>query len=325
MTTLDPWWSRQRKAGDKVKVALGAMNFGKRTSEADSLSICARAFERGVTLVDTANAYNDGASERIVGKAIKSSGGKAGVATKVGFGRVGKGFEGLARPRVLSAIDESLKRLGLDTVELYYLHVPDHATPIEETIDAVSEILSAGKAHAYGVSNYASWAILDVEHAASSRGVARPVASQQLYNVLIRQLDIEYRAFTKVHPIHTTVYNPLAGGLLSGKHQRDGSSVSGTRFDKNSMYLGRYFSDRHFDLVSRFDLFAGEHGMTLIELAYRFCAASDFVDSILIGPGSVAHLDAALDALETPLAPELVAEIDAISASFLGTNAKYAR
>jgi aryl-alcohol dehydrogenase-like predicted oxidoreductase len=325
VSLLDPWWSRPRKSGEPVKVALGAMNFGKRTDEAESKRILARAFERGVTLVDTANAYNDGVSEKIVGVAVKASNGRAGVATKVGFGRIAKSPEGLSRARVLAAIDESLGRLGVDAVELYYLHVPDHATPIEETVDAIGELLAAGKAHAFGVSNYASWAILDVEHACSSRGIARPVASQQLYNVLIRQLDIEYRAFTKVHPIHTTIYNPLAGGLLSGKHQRDGSSVAGTRFDKNAMYLGRYFSDRYFDLVGRFDLFAADHGMTLLELAYRFCASADFVDSILVGPASVAHLDAALDALEQPLAPELVQEIDAISTAFLGTTAKYAR
>ncbi len=112
---------------------------------------------------------------------------------------------------------------------------------------------------------------------------------------------------------------------MSGKHQRGGETVPGSRFEKNAMYLGRYFSDRYFDLVGRFDLFAGEHGMTLIELAYRFCAATDFVDSILIGPASVAHLDAALDALEKPLAPELLTEIDAIHTAFQGTNAKYAR
>jgi aryl-alcohol dehydrogenase-like predicted oxidoreductase len=323
--TLDPWWARQRKPGDAVHVALGAMNFGKRTSEAEAEKILARAFERGVTLVDTANAYNDGASERIVGKAIKASGRRAGVATKVGFGRVAKSPEGLSRARVLAAVDESLARLGLDTVELYYLHVPDHATPIDETIDAIGEILAAGKAHAFGVSNYASWAILDVEHACASRGVARPVASQMLYNLLIRQLDIEYRAFTRVHPIHTTVYNPLAGGLLSGKHKRGGETLPGSRFEKNALYLGRYFSDRYFDLVARFDLFAAEHGMTLIELAYRFCAATDFVDSILVGPASVEHLDAALDALQKPLPPELLTEIDAIHAAFQGTNAKYAR
>src|SRR5262249_40608474 len=146
------------------------------------------------------------------------------IATKVGFGRIDGKPEGLSRARILAAIKGSLQRLNTDYVDVYYLHVPDHVTPIEESLEAIHEILDAGKARHWGISNYASWQILEILGLADARNMPRPVIAQQMYNVFIRQLDIEYFPFTRQYPIHTTVYNPLAGGLLSGKHQRDATT-----------------------------------------------------------------------------------------------------
>ena len=314
-----------RKQGAPVSLALGAMNFGKRTPAAESERIIRRALERGVTLFDTANTYNDGESERILGRALKGTQGRAQIATKVGFGRAAGKPEGLSRAAIHGALDQSLKRLGVDRVDVYYLHVPDHATPIEESLAAMAELVHAGKVGALGVSNYAAWQILDMMRLADEGKAPRPVISQVMYNLLIRQIEIEYVAFTRKHPIHNTVYNPLAGGLLTGKHQRTGETEKGSRFEKNKLYLGRYWTARFFDLVDAYREVAREEGMSLIELSYAWVAAAPHVDSILVGPASVEHLDAAFDACAKRVSPEGMKRIDEIHRGYLGTESSYVR
>jgi aryl-alcohol dehydrogenase-like predicted oxidoreductase len=222
-----------------MEVHLGTMNFGRRTTAEESRAILERAAALGIRHIDTANAYVDGASERIVGEFAKGRRAELTIATKCGFGRVEGKPEGLSPKRIHDAVDESLSRLGTDYIDLYYLHVPDHDTPIEETLDAVAGLLEAKKIRSWGVSNYAAWQILEMIHIADAKKMPRPAMAQQLYNVLLRQLDVEYFAFARRYKLHTTVYNPLAGGLLSGKHLRDGSTQKGSRFDKNRFYQGR--------------------------------------------------------------------------------------
>src|SRR5262249_36579253 len=163
--------------------------------------------------------------------------------TKCGFGRIDGKPEGLSRARIEAAIDESLQRLRTEWVDIYYLHVPDHDTPIDETLEAVAELIQNKKISAWGVSNYAAWQILEMMHMANAdplkkHGLPRPAIAQQLYNVLLRQLDLEYFPFARRYKLHSTVYNPLAGGLLTGRHARDGSTQKGSRFDKNRLYQG---------------------------------------------------------------------------------------
>ncbi|MBX3222691.1 MAG: aldo/keto reductase [Labilithrix sp.] len=306
------------------------MNFGRRTDEAESKRILARALELGVRHVDTANAYVDGASERIVGEALKGKRDDIVLATKCGFGRVDGKPEGLSPARLTAAIDESLRRLATDRVDLYYLHVPDHDTPIEATLDAVAELLDKKKILAWGVSNYAAWQVLEMMHLGSTealarRGLPRPVVAQQLYNVLIRQLDVEWFAFARRYRVHTVVYNPLAGGLLSGKHARDGSTQKGSRFDRNRLYQGRYFTDAMFDRVDALAEVAKAAEMSLVELSYAWLAGAEGVDSILLGPASVAQLEEGVRACGRTLAPDVRATVDALYRTWTGTDTKYVR
>jgi aryl-alcohol dehydrogenase-like predicted oxidoreductase len=301
------------------------MNFGKRTPEPEARRIVDRALEAGIDLLDTANVYVDGESERIVGRAIKGRRDRVRVATKVGFGRVAGRQEGLSRGRILAAIDDSLRRLETDYVDLYYLHVPDHQTPIEESLAAMHELLRAGKARAWGVSNYASWQILEMIHLADAAGMPRPADAQQLYCLLHRQLDVEFFAFAKKYGVHTTVYNPLAGGLLAGKHTFDDASQKGSRFEENKLYQGRYWSRPMFDHVEALKGLAREAGLTLVELAYAWIAGRPGVDSILVGPGTVEHLEDALRAIDKTIDPELAKKIDALYRSTLGTQSDYVR
>jgi aryl-alcohol dehydrogenase-like predicted oxidoreductase len=319
-TVLEPRGERTT-----ARLCLGAMNFGKRTSEQESKAIIARALELGIEHIDTANAYNDGASERIVGEALRGKRDGVVLATKCGFGRVAGKPEGLSKERLVHAAEESLKRLGTDVIDIYYLHVPDKETPIEETLDGISALLEAQKIRAWGVSNYASWQILEMIHVADARKMPRPRIAQQLYNVLLRQLDVEYFAFARRYGIHTTVYNPLAGGLLSGKHTRDGRSQKGSRFDKNSLYQRRYFTDTMFDRAEALEGLARTENMSLLELSYAWLAGAPCVDSILLGPASVDQLETSVAAVSRGLTPEVRGLVDALYRVWLGTDTYYVR
>ncbi|HEY5241852.1 MAG TPA: aldo/keto reductase [Polyangiaceae bacterium] len=314
-----------RTPGQPPALALGTMNFGKRTPADESERIVRRALERGIRVFDTANAYNAGMAERILGRALGRDRDGVVVATKVGFGRVGGKPEGLSPAAIGGALRESLERLGTDRVDVYYLHVPDHATPVEQTLDAMKREVDAGRVRAWGVSNYAAWQILEMNHLAAARSLAAPVVSQVLYNVLHRQLDIEYFAFTQRCPIHTTVYNPLAGGLLAGKYRRGDAPSPGSRFDDNAFYQRRYYTPAMLERVEQLRAVAASEGMTMVALAYAWVAARPGVDSILVGPASVQQLDDAVEAVGRTLSGAAIARIDELSREWNGTDTSYVR
>jgi aryl-alcohol dehydrogenase-like predicted oxidoreductase len=299
------------------------MNFGKRIDEALSKRIIDHAAERGLDFLDTANVYNDGESERVVGRAVKGRREKFVIATKAGFGRINGRAEGLTRAAVLAACDGSLSRLSTDYIDIYYLHAPDHQTPIEETLGAIKEMLASGKIRTWGVSNYASWQVLEMFQLCDREGMARPVISQLIYNMLIRQLDYEYMRFAAKYALHTTIYNPVAAGLLSGKYKVGDAVRKGSRFDDNAMYQRRYWSERLLQLVADYQEMSPDKN--LVALAYAWTATRPGVDSILIGPASIEHLDAAIDGVARNLSPELKKKIDETHNAYLGTDATYAR
>jgi aryl-alcohol dehydrogenase-like predicted oxidoreductase len=315
----------KRTPGQPPALALGTMNFGKRTPADESERIVRRALERGIRVFDTANAYNDGASERILGRALGKDRDAAVVATKVGVRRVGGKNEGLSPETIERALAESLDRLATAAVDVYYLHVPDHTTPIERTLDAMKALVDSGRVRAWGVSNYAAWQILEMNRLADERSLPRPVASQVIYNVLLRQLDVEYFAFTRRYPIHTTIYNPLAGGLLSGKHRLEEAPQKGSRFDDNALYQRRYWTRAMFERVEQVRAVADVEGLTVVQLAYAWTASRPDVDSILIGPASVAQLDEALDAVGRALSAGAFSRLDELWRTWNGTDTSYVR
>jgi aryl-alcohol dehydrogenase-like predicted oxidoreductase len=301
------------------------MNFGKRTPADESERIVRRALERGIRVFDTANAYNEGASERILGRALGKDRERAVVATKVGSRRVGGKAEGLAPETMERALAESLERLGTAAVDVYYLHTPDQATPIERTLDAMKALVASERVRAWGVSNYAAWQILEMSRLADERSLAHPVASQVIYNVLLRQLDVEYFAYARRYPIHTTVFNPLAGGLLSGGHRFEDAPRQGSRFDDNAFYQRRYWTRAMFDRVEQLRAVAAAEGLGLVQLAYAWAASRPGVDSILVGPATVAQLDDAIDAVGRALSADALARIDELWRGWTGTDTSYVR
>jgi aryl-alcohol dehydrogenase-like predicted oxidoreductase len=310
-------------------LALGCMNFGKRTDEAEACAIMARALDANMLTFDTANVYNAGASEAIVGRWLRdlppADRARVSVHTKVGLDRVGKEPEGLSKAAIERAVDGSLTRLGVEWLGAYYLHAPDPQTPIEQTVDALDELHRAGKVRAIGVSNFASWQILEIMHLCDARLLPRPAISQVIYNVLVRQIEIEYLRFAKRYALLTTVYNPLAGGLLARPPQRKDSVPAGSRFATNKLYQSRYWTDRIFSEIEAYRAAATPLGVDLVDFAYAWLAARPGVDSILVGPASLAHLEAAIQAVAKPLPLELAVRADDIWREFQGTDAKYAR
>jgi aryl-alcohol dehydrogenase-like predicted oxidoreductase len=316
---------RKRVPGAPPELQLGAMNFGKRTPENESERIVRRALERGITVFDTANSYNGGESERILGRALGADRERVILSTKAGIGVDASRREGLSREALEAALAASLGRLGTDHVDIYYLHLPDRKTPIEKTLDAVAELVESGRVTAWGASNYASWELLEMRSLAEGRGLAPPVIAQLLYNVLHRQLEVEYFAFARRYPIHTTAYNALAGGLLSGRHRFDEAAERGSRFDGNPMYQRRYWSQEMFARIEQVAAVARDEGCTLVQLAYAWLASRPDVDSILVGPGTVEHLDQAIDGVERSLSRDATGKLDEVARAWSGSDTNYVR
>ncbi len=306
-------------------LVLGAMNFGKRTPADESDRIVRRALERGIRVFDTANAYNAGESERILGRALGRERERVIVSTKAGLGLVPGKPEGLAPEAMFRAFDASLGRLGTDRIDIYYLHVPDRSTPIEQTLGAMKELLGSGRVRAWGVSNYAAWELLEMIHWADAHAMARPTVSQALYNALHRQVEVEYLAFARRYAIETVAYNALAGGLLAGGHRWGEAPAKGTRFDGNRMYQRRYWTAAMFDRVALLDAIARDEGSSLLQLSYGWLASRADVDSILLGPATVVQLDAALDAVAKIPSKTAIARIDELALQWSGSDTNYVR
>lgn len=273
------------------RLTLGTMMFGGQTDEEQSLRIMDLAIDQGINSFDTANTYNQGESERIVGKALKGRREKVFLATKV-FGQMGQDpmDRGLSRRNILSAVEQSLKRLNTDYLDIYYLHAPDYQTPIEESLSAMDDLRRKGYVRYLGISNFAAWQAADILHVSDRRGYAPPVITQNVYNLLTRGLDAEFLPFLEAHPMGLAVYNPIAGGLLAGKHQA-GKPREDTRFALNNMYFNRYWSDDNFDALEQLKQIAKEAGLTLLELAFKWVDQNPLVSTIITGVSKLEQLE----------------------------------
>ncbi|HET7357432.1 MAG TPA: aldo/keto reductase [Nocardioidaceae bacterium] len=319
----------QRPLGDtgltSSRLVLGTMTFGSQVDEATATEMVARALDAGITHLDTANSYNDGRSEEIVGRALGSRRDEVVLASKV-FNRFGPApdEQGLSAPAVRKAIDASLRRLGTDHLDIYYLHQPDWTVPIEETLTVMAELVDAGKVRHVGVSNYAAWQICEIRNLVERDGWPPVVVSQQMYNLLARSIEDEYAAFSEHAGLADVVYNPLAGGLLTGKHQY-GEAPSTGRFIQES-YRDRYWTKGQFEAVARLGEVAAGAGLSLVELSLRWLLSRPVVDAVLLGASSLAQLEANLAAAEGPAPDEAtLAACDGVWRELRGPIPRYNR
>jgi aryl-alcohol dehydrogenase-like predicted oxidoreductase len=316
------------KTGLKVsRLSFGTMTFGSQTDEAASIRIVDRCLGAGINFLDTANIYNKGVSETIVGKALAGRRDKVILATKVRF-KMGEApdEEGLSRAAMRKALEASLRRLKTDYVDFYYLHMPDYAVPIEETLETMQEFVSAGKVRFPAVSNYAAWQVCEILWIAEKNGYQPPYISQPMYNLIARGIEEEYLPFCKRFGVAVVPYNPLAGGLLTGKHRRQAGPIAGTRFDGNQLYLDRYWHDDDFAAVEDLRAIAREAGKTLVELAFQWLLAQPQVDSIILGASRLEQLEENLKACESGhLDDAVLSRCDTVWKRLRGVTPKYNR
>lgn len=223
------------------RACLGTMTFGGQACLDASRRMLHLALDRGICWIDTANAYNGGRTEAILGELLAGIRSSVVLASKVGI-PVPDETPGLSRVAVLAAAEASLRRLRTDYLDIYYLHQPDYSTPFEETLAALDTLVREGKVRYVAVSNFASWQLCQLHWLARTNGWAGPRAAQPMYNLLARRVEDEFLPACAALDVFTVAYNPLAGGLLTGKHAPQ-QPLAGTRFDGNRSYQERYWNE----------------------------------------------------------------------------------
>lgn len=308
------------------RACLGTMTFGAQTDESTANDMVSTCLDAGINFFDTANVYNQGASETILGRALKGRRDRVVLASKVA-GKMGPAADqsGLSRAAIVRAVEESLRRLQTDRLDLYYLHWPDYAVPFEESLGALQELVQAGKVRHVGASNYASWQIVRLLWLAEKHGLPAIGVTQPMFNLLARGLEQEFLPMCREYGLATIVYNPLAGGLLTGK-QQFAAPLPGTRFDQNQAYLDRYWHEANFEAVQALTTAAEAAKRSLVSLALNWVLHHGGVDGVILGASRLAHLTENLAALrEGPLPPGAVAACDRVWGRLRGPSPKYNR
>lgn len=320
---------RLRLAGtdlDVSRICFGTMTFGNQADEQMAHRMIDCCLEQGVNFLDTANIYNNGVSEEMLGRAIKGKRDRVVLATKV-RNKMGEApdLAGLSKRAILRAIDDSLRRLGTDYVDLYYLHLPDYEVPLEETLAAMDEVVRAGKVRFPASSNYASWQVVQMLWIAEKNGYRPAKVTQPMYNLIARGIEQEYLPMCRQFDVSTVVYNPLAGGLLTGKQSRT-APLPGTRFDKNHMYLDRYWHPQDFDAVDELKAIAQRAGRSLVSLALCWIYYHRPVDCIILGASRLEQLEQNLKAIqEGALEEQTLHACDLVWEKLRGPTPKYNR
>jgi aryl-alcohol dehydrogenase-like predicted oxidoreductase len=308
------------------RACFGTMTFGGQVDEAAAAKIVDLCFDRGINFFDTANSYTEGRSETLLGRLLKGRREKVVLASKVGV-KTGwpAGVPPLSRKSIRENLDASLKRLQTDHVDLYYLHMPDYETSMEESLEAMDEAVRAGKVRHPAMSNYASWQHCRALWIAKERGYAPPLVSQPMYNLVARGIEQEYLPFCKEFGVSTVVFNPLAGGLLTGKQRQD-APTEGTRFDKNQLYLDRYWHQEQFDAVEQIRKLAEVAGRSMIDLAMNWLLFHSATDCVILGASRQEQLQDVLGVFGSrALDAETVAGLDRVWAGLRGVTPKYNR
>ena len=292
------------RSGLKVSpLCLGTMMFGERTDYAESSRIVGSARAAGVNFIDTADAYAKGESEKIVGKLIASDRDHWVLATKVG-NPMGEGpnERGTGRKRLLAAIDQSLDRLGTDFVDIYYLHKDFEDTPLEETIEAMGDILASGKARYFGISNFRGWRIAEVVRVCGELGVARPVVCQPYYNAMNRQPETEVLPACHHYGIGVVPYSPLARGVLVGKYRPGEEPAADTRAGrKDRRMMQTEFRAESLAMAQTLKAHAEAKGMTATAFALGWVLANRIVSSVIAGPRTLEQWQGYVEALGKPI------------------------
>ena len=323
---------RIRLGGTGLRVsplAFGTMTLGDPVAEDTSLELLDFVVDQGINFIDTANGYNAGLSEEIIGKWMKARGNRERIvlATKVRYAVGGDPDTAGSTPKViLREVENSLRRLNTDYIDIYYLHQPDDDTPIEITWRALESLVGSGKIRYIGVSNFAAWQVVEAVNLARNRGWTPPTVTQALHNAISRAVETELLPMTRSYDIGTCMYNPLAGGLLTGKYKAGKEAGSDTRFAANEMYRKRYWNDPQRTAADQFSRIATQRGRTSAELALRYMLDHPNVDVTLFGATRREQVEQNLAAVtSSPLSTEELNLCDEIWAELHGPVPQYNR
>ncbi|PRX47035.1 aryl-alcohol dehydrogenase-like predicted oxidoreductase [Prauserella shujinwangii] len=310
-------------------LVLGTMTFGDTVDADGAQRMLDVALDAGITAVDTANGYAGGRTEEILRPLLAGRRDRIVLASKAGMPHPDAGEASpLSAAGLRAAVEGSLRRLGVDHLDLLYLHQPDRAVTLHETLTEVAALVAEGKVGALGVSNYAAWQIVRLGAVADEVGAPRPAVAQQLHNLLARRLEEEYAEMALSSGLRTMVYNPLGGGLLAGGHRFDEHPREGRFGDSRlaEMYRRRYWNEQLFDAVAELARIAGQAGIPLVELALRWLLSRPTTDAVLLGGSRPAHLESNIACLARgPLAADVVEACDQVGARLRGPMPAYHR
>lgn len=302
------------RTGMKVsQLCFGTMSFGGDADEATSADMYKRCRDAGINFFDCANVYVNGRSEEILGKLIKSERDELVITTK-GFGTMGNhpNAGGLSRYSLTTAVEASLKRLGTDRIDVYFMHQHDPLTPIEEVMDTLDSLVKQGKILYPAVSNWAAWQIAKSQGIAERKNQARFECIQPMYNLTKRQVEVEILPMAEAEEIGVIPYSPMGGGLLSGKYLSQERPQSG-RLVENSMYSKRYQEEMYYQVAESFTNHAKERGVAPPSLAVAWVMSHPAVTAPIIGARNLDQLEGSLGALDIKMTPEWRAEISDLS------------
>ena len=309
------------------RLCLGTMTFGLQSEESTAVAILDRAAEGGIDFLDTSDAYplggdlsTRGITEEILGRWLRGKRDRFIVATKC-FAPTGPApFDaGNSRKHILAAVDASLQRLQTDYIDLYQLHGYDQATPIDETLSALDNLVHAGKVRYIGCSNFLTYQLVRAIGRSETLRLARFDSVQPRYNLLFRQIEREMLPFCREEGVGVIPYNPIAGGLLSGKHSRTAPPPEGTRFTLGNAaqnYQDRYWHDREFDTVDALRQLADKAGISLVTLAVAWVLANPAITAPIIGASRPEQLDASLAAVGFALDDDLEGQLDDLTREY---------
>ena len=302
------------RSGLKVSaVGLGCNNFGWTIDEAQSRRVVDAAIDAGVTFLDTANVYGGGgASEAILGNILGEKRQKVILASKIGM-EMPDGTKGGSRWNIVEGIEDSLRRLKTDYIDLYQLHWSDPSTPIDETLRAFDDLIRAGKVRYIGACNLAAWEVVEAEYLARELGSHRFVSIQDELSLIRREKEKALLPALERYGVGFLPYFPLASGLLTGKYKRDEAAPEGSRFAKVDRMATRYLTEANWDRTEALAAFCEARGRTLVELAFSWLLTRPTVASVMAGATKPEQVTANVAATDWQLTAEDLAEIDRIT------------
>ncbi len=297
-------------------MGLGCNNFGMRIDLEASRKVVHKAIDLGITLLDTADIYgNRGGSEEMLGQILGDRRKDIVLATKFAMPmNDAETLKGASRRYIMRAVEDSLRRLRTDWIDLYQQHRPDPLTPIEETLRALDDLVRQGKVRYIGCSNLPAWEVVEAQWTAQHHNLNAFISCQDEYSLVVRDIEKDLVPAMQRYGLGLLPFFPLASGLLTGKYKRNAPLPAGTRLANTQRLADRYMTEANWPVVEKLEGFAAKHGRSMLELAFSWLAAKPTVSSVIAGATKPEQVEQNVKAADWALTPEEIAEIDKLSA-----------